>query len=324
MNIQFNDPNQMNSKLFNQTPMAQQAPQQPAMNPGMYGIGAQSATGPYRSLDDARVRIGQQPKQQPQAPVAQPMPQAPVYHAPQPQAQPAPLPVSQNQTVQMAPSTPAPENIPPATRPAPVGAEKVQAVAEAMPEAEKQLAPMGSLKEGQETKAAKLTLDPKKLEKEFATTENSQDPKIMEKAMDIVAHAATSMKPADMPGNVKAEIAEIDNKYKQGDTATGDSIYKCPLSHEPCGKKSFFRRLKEFFLHSIGKKSSEELEAEMVTIRKDDPVHQEMVQTGEIPRIEIPHNSGFTKYTDVANTPSSPQVQAVSQPPAPTAKPVMP
>lgn len=65
---------------------------------------------------------------------------------------------------------------------------------------------------------------------------------------------------------------QIDDTYLKGTDDKGNQVYECPLTKKPCGRKTFFQRLKEFFLHSIGKKSAEEIQSSVDLLDKQDPI----------------------------------------------------
>jgi len=65
---------------------------------------------------------------------------------------------------------------------------------------------------------------------------------------------------------------KIDSQYLRSVDEKGNQTYECPLTKKPCGRKTFFQRLKEFFLHSIGKKSAEEVQKSVIKFDKIDPI----------------------------------------------------
>jgi hypothetical protein len=101
---------------------------------------------------------------------------------------------------------------------------------------------------------------------------NSDDPNNKVKALDTLDKAFNSTKTDKLPAQLQEAKQELDGQYKIGQTKSGDDIYECPLSQKPCGKKTFFRRVKELFLHMVGMKSQEEKDAELLKLDKEDPI----------------------------------------------------
>ncbi len=184
-----------------------------------------------------------------QPPVQAPMP--PANFAPQaPIPQPAPQVSPQAQ-----PSKPMPE--------APVAApqDKIAAVAEAMPKAE-------ASAENQPP----MPLEDAPMLSPYAQKRDSESPEHRLETIDTMARAANGNLDHAHP-EIKKDIEEVNKEYKLGEMK-GKPIYSCPLTNKPCSQKTFWLRLKEFFLHSIGQKSQEEKDREIYKLDMKDPIVQ--------------------------------------------------
>jgi len=222
----------------------------------------------------------------PQAPIPQPMPPAPMPQ-PAPQAQP-PMPM---QEAPVAPQQ-----------------DKVQAVAEAMPKAE----------------AAMENQPPKPLEdapmvSPYAQKRDSETPEHRLETIDTMGRAANGNLDHAHP-EIKKDIEEVNKEYKLGEMK-GKPIYSCPLTNKPCSQKTFWLRLKEFFLHSIGQKSQEEKDREIYKLDMKDPIVQKYGKGTEgksIPKSQPQEQPKMAQsnnqFTPLQAPPISPYGQPQQQP----------
>jgi len=181
----------------------------------------------------------------PQAPIQAPMtssnfaPQAPIPQ-PAPQAQP-PQPMPE---APMAPPQ-----------------DKIAAVAEAMPKAEASA----------ENQPPKLLEDAPMISP-YAQDRDSENPEHRIKTIEAMGRASNGNLDHAHP-EIKKDVEEVNKEYKIGEMK-GKPIYSCPLTNKPCSQKTFWLRLKEFFLHSVGQKSQEEKDREIYKLDMKDPIVQ--------------------------------------------------
>lgn len=67
-------------------------------------------------------------------------------------------------------------------------------------------------------------------------------------------------------------ITKIDQKYLQGIDDKGNKTYECPLTKKPCGRKTFWDRLKQFFLTLTGHLDSKKAQENIAKYDRLDPI----------------------------------------------------
>lgn len=207
-----------------------------------------------------------------------------------PQAQPPMSSPPVQQPVSMAPQAqpPVDQGIPP---------QKVEEVAKMMPKA------MAS---------EPATQEETPLHQVYLEKSASEDPLVKVESLDILEKASQE-KPEKIHPELKQDIEQIDSEYKLGDL-DGEAVYTCPLSNKPCSKKTFWQRLKEFFLHSIGMKSQEEKDAAILEFDKSDPIVKKYGKGTEGVTIPKPAQQPDNPEMGVRTPLMKPPVQQTEQP----------
>lgn len=85
---------------------------------------------------------------------------------------------------------------------------------------------------------------------------NSDDPGVFSNAMEELGTLDEGKLPTESPA--AKMIQRADRQYGMGTTEDGEKVYQCPLTKTPCGRKTFWTRLKEFFQSMLGLKSRED------------------------------------------------------------------
>jgi hypothetical protein len=67
-------------------------------------------------------------------------------------------------------------------------------------------------------------------------------------------------------------ITKIDQKYLQGVDEKGNKTYECPLTKKPCGRKTFWDRLKQFFLTMTGHLDQKKAQENIAKYDRIDPI----------------------------------------------------
>ena len=140
----------------------------------------------------------------------------------------------------------------------------------------------------------------------FQQTLMSDKPEDKVESMDTMAKVAESDDPAAFQ---KASPAmqqvkqQVDSKFKVGDYQ-GHEVYECPGSQAPCSRKTIFQRLKELFLHAVGRKSREEYDAEMAHLNSVDPITRQFGANHKPPAMPGGHHTA--ERHGLVNGPSTP------------------
>lgn len=85
---------------------------------------------------------------------------------------------------------------------------------------------------------------------------NSDDPDVFSNAIEELVTIDDGKLPMESP--TTKMIQRADQQYGIGTTEDGEKVYQCPLTKTPCGRKTFWTRLKEFFQSMLGLKSRED------------------------------------------------------------------
>jgi hypothetical protein len=93
----------------------------------------------------------------------------------------------------------------------------------------------------------------------YAQDRDSGSPEGQIRSIDAMAKASTA-DPEKIDPEIKKDIDEVHQQYGLGEV-DDEQVFQCPYTNKPCSQKTFWQRLKEFFLHSIGMKSQEEIDA---------------------------------------------------------------
>lgn len=102
---------------------------------------------------------------------------------------------------------------------------------------------------------------------------NSDDPGVFSNALDSLA----SIEESELsPGTPAFDMfKKVDAQYGIGVDENGEKMYECPLTKTPCGRKTFWTRLKEFFQTMLGLKSKEDAIKTVSTLNKKDPISKQ-------------------------------------------------
>lgn len=99
---------------------------------------------------------------------------------------------------------------------------------------------------------------------------SSEDPLEFSAGIEAFAHFDDrELDPSTPAGQFKQQA---DSKYLKSVDEDGNKIYECPLTKKPCGRKTFWTRLKEFFLNLIGVQDQETSQANVIKLDTQDPI----------------------------------------------------
>jgi len=99
---------------------------------------------------------------------------------------------------------------------------------------------------------------------------NSDDPGVFSNAMEELGTLDEGELPVESPA--AKMIQRADRQYGMGTTEDGEKVYQCPLTKTPCGKKTFWTRLKEFFQTMLGLKSRDDAVKSVTSLNSKDPI----------------------------------------------------
>lgn len=115
--------------------------------------------------------------------------------------------------------------------------------------------------------------------------------------------------PNSPPGKM---LRYANTNFLRGSDGQGNSVYECPLSKKPCGRQTFWQRLKSFFQTMLGLKDQNHAQAEVASLDSMDPITQTYGQgnntTQNMPQAQVPQAppSGFMS--------GAPAYQSATQP----------
>jgi len=102
---------------------------------------------------------------------------------------------------------------------------------------------------------------------------SSDDPGVFSNAMEELGILDEGKLVPDTPAFNMVQKAEA--RYGIGVDDKGGKMYECPLTKTPCGKKTFWSRLKEFFQTLLGIKSKEEAIQSVMQLNTKDPISKQ-------------------------------------------------
>lgn len=89
---------------------------------------------------------------------------------------------------------------------------------------------------------------------------------------------------------------QADQKYLKSVDDKGNKIYECPLTKKPCGKKTFWSRLKEFFLSIMGVQDKQTTQERINKLDMQDPISKTYATSqGQVSVPKMPENPWLEK-----------------------------
>ncbi len=111
---------------------------------------------------------------------------------------------------------------------------------------------------------------PKTLDNSLNNRLTSEDPGVFSSSIEEIG----SMKDEDINPDTPAGqmVQKADQQFGMGIDDNGEKMYKDPITKKPCGKKTFWTRLKNFFQSLTGLTSKEDAQKESLRLDKIDPI----------------------------------------------------